>query len=414
MMKSFAWIACAAALAGCGEEQVRYTAPDASVWYAAAPRWEATDAGVAGYALVTNSLQNSVSILDLAARRVVATLPIGVTPLIENGPHHLAVDRAANVLYSPLSFPPPSIPSGPHAAHGSSLRPGVLIKRALDDFRLLGRVDVDANPGDMALSPDGRRAFVSHFDLARAQAHPGDRDAQRSNLVVIDTRTMQREFTVPVCVAAHGIGVSPDGLTVYLACYGDDAMGVVSLRGAQPEVTLVPIGAQIAPNPTSPTYGPYAITRAPDGSAVWLGCTPPSAMAGNRGLLIAFDPAARRFDTNRATRALIGTPLFGAYSADGATMVVPLQGRDAVARVTTGPSLRVVDQIPVDPAQCVLPHQVSLGPDGLFYLVCEGTHDRLRQEPGSVLALRPDDLSVAARYVVGAYPDAIVFVGGAR
>ncbi len=400
----------AALAAGCADDTVRYPdALDAGWSPARSTRWAQPDGGVAGYAYVSNSLMNSVSILDLAARRTVATIPVGVVPLAENGPHHLAVVPRDNAMYMPLSFPPPSIPSGPHAAHGSSSRPGVFIKRALDDFRLLGRVDIDPNPGEMLLSPDGRRAFVSHFDLVRAQAHPNDRAMQRSNLVVINTRTMEREFTVPMCVAAHGMAVAPDGNTVYAACYGEDALAVVSLTGARPEVTLVPIRGELAPNPTSPTYGPYAVTAAPDGSTVWVGCSPPNASAGGRGLLIAFDTVARRFDTARATTTLQGTPFFGAYSADGNSLVVPLQGRDAIVRLTAAAPLRVMEQRAMRTEDCVLPHVISRGPDGLFYLVCEGVHDRIREEPGTVLALHPDTLDIVARYPVGEYPDAIVF-----
>jgi hypothetical protein len=49
------------------------------------------------------------------------------------------------------------------------------------------------------------------------------------------------------------------------------------------------------------------------------------------------------------------------------------------------------------------------GPDGLYYLVCEGRPPTQRQVPGTVLALHPDDLRTVARYDVGFVPDAIVF-----
>ncbi len=414
LTRLLAFAIAASTLGACGEEVTRYAPLDASAWDARGPTWEVPDGGAAGYGFVSNSLMNSVSILDLAARRTIATIPVGVVPLAENGPHHLALDPASNAFFTPLSMPPASVPSGPHAAHGASTRPGVLVKRALDDFRLLGRVDVDANPGDMVLSPDRRRVFVSHFDLLRAQANPGNRDAQRSNLVVVDARTMERTHTIPVCVAAHGMVVSPDGNTVYMACYGDDALGVVSFAGPTPTVRLVPIRNELAQNPTAPTYGPYAITASPDGSTVWLSCSPPNPSAGSRGLLIAFDTRTQAFDAARASTSLIGTPFFGAYAPDGSTMLMPLQGRDAIARVTTAAPLRVLEQLPVNSAECVLPHQISLGPDGRYYLVCEGTHDRLRQERGTVLALDPSTLAVTARYEVGVFPDAIYFLGGAR
>lgn len=396
-----------AALAGCGDERVTWVAPDATAWFSPTQRWEVPDGGVA---VVTNSGVSSISLLDLTTRRTIGTFPIGVVPLADNGPHHLGVNPAEGWFVTPLSFPVPSIASGPHASHGSAERPGILIKRSLRDFRLLGRVDVDANPGDMLLSPDTRRAYVSHFDLLRAQRNVGNRDAQRSNLIVIDTTTMQRTATVPLCVAAHGMALSPDGNTLYAACYGDDALAVVRFTNGQPDVRLVPIGSAVASNPTNPQYGPYSVTVAPDGSTVWVGCT-----IGDRGgLLIAFDTATGAFDTARSTRSLLGKPFFGAYSPDGATMLIPLQGRDGIARVRTGSPFAVMQQVAMTPEQCLLPHQISLGPDGLYYLVCEGRHGTLMNEPGHVLALNPDDLSVVARYPTDIYPDAIVFVGGRR
>ena len=390
-------------LAGCGEERVVYDRPDAAAWGPRCERASLPDGGIGNVAYVSNSLMNSVSVLDLAAGRTLATHPVGVGPLAENGPHHLALDVAAGVFYSPLSFPAPAIPAGPHAEHGSAATPGVFVKRSLCDFRLLGQTDLDPNPGDLVLSPDGRTAYVSHFDLRRALANTGSPDAQRSNLLIIDTATMTRTATVPVCVAAHGMTVSPDGRTVFMACYGDDALGVVSLDGPRPSVRLVHIG-QAPTSAVNPTHGPYALGLSPDGTTVWVGCTV-------SGVLIAYDVAAGRFDEARLTRRLGGKAYFPGFSPDGATMLVPTQGRDSVARITTRAPLTVLQQVSFEAEQCVLPHQVALGPDGLYYLVCEGRHgtDPALNQPGTVLALNPDDLSVVRRFTVGVFPDAIVF-----
>ncbi|MBP6833072.1 MAG: YncE family protein [Deltaproteobacteria bacterium] len=394
----------ASCLVGCGEERVVYDRLDASAWGSGC-----TDPGIpdGGLGYVTNSLMNSVAVLDLGAGTVRATHPIGVGPLAENGPHHLAVDLARSVLYSPLSFPAAAIPAGPHAEHGSSDTPGIFVKRSLCDFRLLGQVDVDPNPGDMVLSADGRTAYVSHFDLRRAQANVGDPERQKSNLIVIDTATMTRTATIPVCVAAHGMVVSSDGRTVFMACYGDDALGVVSLDGPRPTVRLVHIGGSPPRSTTSPSYGPYSLALSPDGASVWLGC----AVAN---VLIAYDVASGTLDESRLTRRLPGKAWFPGFSPDGSTMVVPTQGRDSVTRLSTGPGLALRDQRYFTPEECTLPHQVAYGPDGLYYLVCEGRHtsDPARSQPGSILALHPDDLRTVRSFPVGVFPDAIVFAGG--
>lgn len=397
-------------LSGCADPQIVYDAPDGRAWGAACTGWSPPDGGVA---FVTNSMMNSVAVLDLAARETVATHPVGVTPLAENGPHHLAIDLAQGVLYTPLSYPVTGLSSGPHAEHGSSVVPGTFIKRALCDFRLLGSVDVDPNPGDMLLTRDGQRAYVTHYDLNRALANPGNRAAQLSNLVVIDTRTMTRAATVPLCVAGHGMAFSPDERTLYVACAGDDAIAVVDLTTSPPAPRLIPIRSTLAGG--SPQYGPYAIGVAADGRTVWLGCT-----EGRPAPLLAFDTATAQFDARRIFTRLPGRAMFPAFTPDGTMMLVPTQAADGLVLMSTTAPLQVLGQLAIRADDCVAPHQVSRGPDGLYYLVCEGRHgaDPAQRTAGSVLAvsLNPLDhtMTVAARYPAGIYPDAIVFAGGPR
>ncbi len=394
-------VALGASAIGCTDPVTVYDGPDAAAWGPACTTRSAPDGGV-GY--VTNSLMNSVSVLDLGAGATAGTHVIGVTPLVVNGPHHLVLDDAHGWMFSPMSFPSATTSAGPHAAHGSSQTPGVLVRRSLCDFRLLGELAVDPNPGDIAITPDRRTVFVSHFDLRRALLNVGDADAQRSNLVVVDAASMTRRATVPLCVAAHGMAVAPDGRTLYVACYGDDALAVVDLTTPTPTPRLVYLSHAPA-SVTDPSYGPYAVGISPDGSTVWVGCSV-------TGLLVAFDTATAAFDTARA-RTFASKPLFPAFGPDGATMVVPLQGPDAVARVTTAAPLRVAQQVTFDPAVCTLPHQVARGPDGRFYVVCEGRHgtDPGTATAGTVVALDPDTLRVVHTFPVGLYPDDILFGG---
>jgi hypothetical protein len=62
----------------------------------------------------------------------------------------------------------------------------------------------------------------------------------------------------------------------------------------------------------------------------------------------------------------------------------------------------------VNATDCRLPHEIARGPDGRFYLVCEGDH----ATPSRVVTFDPMSLQVTARFDVGVYPDRVVFVGG--
>lgn len=388
---------------GCGTEVVVYDAPDGAAWGTARAQWSRPDAGVP-LAFVTNSRQNSVAILDLSARRVITTLPVPVIPLAENGPHHLAIDPVRRVLYTPLSMPAPVTSPGPHGDHGLASVSGIFVKRDLYTLRLLGQVEVDPNPGDMVLSHDRRRAYVSHFDMARALSNVGDRAAQLSNIVEVDVERMTVLRRIPTCVAAHGMALSADDRTLYVACTGDDALGVIDLSASPAGVRLVTLTEGAQPASGSPIFSPYSLAMAPDGRRVWVGLS-----ANMNRALIAFDTAAGRWDSARILRQFPGYPWFPGFSADGATLVVPTQNQNAVVMLRDGDAPTVLRTSYFNESTCVLPHQVSLGPDGLYYLVCEGVWSAQRQVPGNVLALHPDDLRVVARYDVGFVPDAIVF-----
>jgi len=388
---------------GCAGETVVYDAPDGAAWREGRAQWSAPDAG-APLAFVTNSRGNTVSVLDLSARRVLTTVPVPVIPLAENGPHHLAVDIARGVIYTPLSMPAPLNVPGPHGDHGNAFVNGIFVKRDLRTLRLLGQVEVDPNPGDMILSHDRRRAYVSHFDMARALANVGSRPAQLSNVIEIDVERMVTLRRIPTCVAAHGMALSPDDRTLYIACTGDDALGVIDLSASPAAVRLVQLTEGAMPAGGAPTFAPYSLGISPDGRRVWVGLS-----ANLNRVLIAFDTARGAFDGSRILRQFPGYPWFPGFSADGSTLLVPTQNQGSVVMLRDDPTPRVLMTRTFPEGECVLPHQVSLGPDGLYYLVCEGVFSSQRQVPGTVLALHPDDLRTVARYDVGSVPDAIVF-----
>lgn len=354
------------------------------------------------YGLVSNNGSDTVSVVDLQARAVVGTLRVGLDPVDNDGPHHLAFDRARGQLFVALAYPAPALSPGPHAAHGSASRPGKVVRLDVPSGQLSGQMRADANPGDIVLSDDGARLVVSHFDLQRAlsQAAKGP-EAQRASLLVYDTSDFRADASprdIPVCITPHGLALSrPDARFAYVACNGEDAIAVVDLSQPDPAaaVTRVPVG----PAPGSggvPRYGPYAAVLAPDNRQLLVGNTE------GRDL--------RVFDTSTLTMAsgsldAPGAVYFAAANATSTLAYVPVQTPDALLRVAL-PSLAQQAYRPLD-SECVRPHEAVLwNQDSELLLVCEGDH----VTPGALLFLDPATLATRARIELGVYPDKILVV----
>jgi DNA-binding beta-propeller fold protein YncE len=349
-------------------------------------------------AYVTNNGSDSVSVLDRDGD-VVTTVPIDLDPEAHEAPHHLAVDPSAKAVFVALAFPPaPTKKKDPHAAHGASENPGKLARLDLADLSARDVVDVDENPGDVALTHDRSRVLVTHFDMRRAMdvaargaASPATMFAE---LVVLDARTMQRVGARPVCTAPHGIATTADDRTAFIACYGSDELAIVDLATNGLPTTRIPLGS--APGvPGVPRYGPYSATLSPDDARV--------VVADLEGQDIrVFDRAEKRFVPER-TVPLAAKAFMPAF-VDRTTILVPTQAPDGIARVDVERAV-VTARGALTKAECTLPHVVKVAKDGRVYLVCEGDHT----SPGSVLELDAATLTMKRRWAVGVYADGIDF-----
>lgn len=348
-------------------------------------------------ALVTNNYDDTVSYVDLGLTppAEVARIPVGLSPVEREGPHHLVLEPSGEVVWVGISNFVPNAGGGPHGAHGTGVANGYAQAFRVKDGVELARVRVDRNPGDIRITPDGKKVLLTHFDLLRiTQASPGaGPDELYSRLAVIDVATRTREALVPVCPAAHGISVSRDGARAFIACW-DDRVAIVDLEAPDyPSTTtfVLPIPGTIA----TPECQPYALTPATDGHAVWVGCFESGELRTLSGTGVMSDVAVD----------LGGAPMFGEQLADS-RLVVPAQAGDGLFFLDPD-TLSVLHTTRFDPADCRMPHIVSRAGDRLV-LVCEGD----RVEPGSMVLL---DLEGEVQQVIplGRYPDdlAIVPVG---
>lgn len=352
----------------------------------------------AGY--VTNNGSDSISVIDRDGDAVVS-VPVDIDPDAHEAPHHLTVDSQSKRLFVALAFPPdvkPSAKKDPHSSHGNATDNGKLARLDLGTLAVRETADVDENPGDVVLTPDRKHVLVSHFDMRRAMdvaarggASPSTMFAQ---LVVFDAKDLKRVGARPICVAPHGITVTEDNRTAYIACYGSDELAVVDLASEGLATSRIPLGAGQGV-PGVPRFGPYAATLSPDQKLVVV-----DDLEGED--IRVLDRASKRFLTDKSVP--LAAKAFMPAFVDGHTLLVPTQSPDGMVRVDLDRA-KVERRTSFAREQCALPHVVRVAKDGRAYVVCEGDH----RAPGSVLEIDPATLEVKKRWTVGVYPDGLAF-----
>jgi YVTN family beta-propeller protein len=347
-------------------------------------------------AYVSNSLSDTIGVLDLDAFAVVAEVPVGRDPVDTDGPHHLAIDRERGLLYVALSYPNSLLDFGPHL-HGMSEKFGYTERLALDDLRPLGEARVDVSPGDIALSPSGERLVVSHYDLVRAVAETF-LEERRASLIWFEPAAnlgheSARESRLVVCVAPHAVVFSRDERRLFVACTGEDALAVVDLEGRE-VLARVPVADSIG-QPGSPIHQPYALVA--DAAVERLVVT---NLDSKTVSLFSVDELPER----TWTTPLLGSPYFPAW-LDAQRLLVPLQSPSG-AVILDAESGELVLEASYGAADCESPHEAVVSSDGRVFLVCEGD----RVEAGAIVELDPETLAVEQRLDVGVYPDRLVLL----
>lgn len=353
------------------------------------------DLPASNFAVVPSSGSDRLTVVDLDAEKALATTPIGRSPVVLDGPHQVVGHLQSRRLYTVFGYPTAVANAGNHS-HGGSSRPGWVEALSLDDLAPLAEVRVDSNPGELAISDDGNRLVVTHFDLASAVAPDKTLDERRSTLSVVDPATML-PFGTPepdkllVCVAPHGIALSrPDAKTAFVACNGEDGIAIVDLDNRHDPITLVPVG-EGARNTGAPAFGPYGVALSPDGSRLAIGSRE------------AHD--VRFLDVATKTMSSLAVPMLGevyapAWSKDGARLYVPTRGLDALVVIDSGTGSTVVQRL-FDAATCSAPIEAALAPDGMtVHVTCEGTSS----SPGAIVTLDATTLEVRGRVDVGFFP----------
>ena len=360
-----------------------------------------------GRLLVTNSLDDTVTVLDLDSVEAgtpvaIATVPVGSNPVEREGPHHLVADDAGAFYYVGISMFVPGGGSGPHGVHGAGDVEGRALKLRADDHVQVGSVRVDRNPGDIRLSPDGGLLAVSHFDLLRVQqalsAGDVDPSAFDSRVIFIDPTTMTRERLVSVCPAAHGLAFSPDGSRLVASCFSDE-IAVINLLDPGYPVARIPVVDEPG-DVGAPVCSPYATTIDPLGETAWVSC-----FESGEVVAVDLDTGAR----DGRVVPLNGRALFGSFNADGTTLAIAAQSDqvstiafiDAVTGAVQSSTFLFTDV-------CEAAHVAAyVDDDRKIAVVCEGNH----RDPGTLVVIdAAAPHTILAHATLGIYPDDIALL----
>lgn len=348
--------------------------------------------------VTTNNGDDTLSFVStdsIAAPRLLGTAVIGENPVDLEGPHHLAHSPDGRWLYYNLSNYVINGGSGPHGAHGSGSLPGYLVKLDARTYRTVGKVLVDRSPGDVIVSADGKRVFVSHYDLARfndqlLKGRPVEEGY--SAIAIIDADTMQQLSLLPICPTAHGEGLSLDQKRLYVTCSLTDELAVIDVQDPRaPQVERrVKIGPQSGGS-GDPRYSPYALIVHPTDGMVWISSTKSNDVR-------VYDPAQQKMLDGRTVQ-VGGSALFGAWSQDKQTLYIPTQNPDQLVAIELATG--ATHSLTLPATGCLNAHAVTLTPLGAA-VVCEGDHLVRR---GSVVLVDLAHWAIGGTVEIGLFPD---------
>ena len=199
---------------------------------------------------VTDSESNTVSVIDLAAGKVVKAIPTGRYPHgfrlspdgtqlfvanVEDGSVSVIdVAKLAETARIPVGKAPVQVGFTPDGTSVYvSLRDEdkvAVIDRATQ--QLVAKVAVGRKPIQVYVMPDGRSVYVANQG---SDANPDNR------VSIIDVATNKVVKTLTVGAGAHGVAISKDGLSAYVTNIRDDDISVID-TASQAVVRTIPVG----------------------------------------------------------------------------------------------------------------------------------------------------------------------------
>jgi len=298
-------------------------------WAGAIPSPTSAAMGSAPKAYVGLFNDNAVAVIDTGTNRVLSTIPIPA------GPHGLVISPDGRRVYassdgastvSVISTVTDRVVSSievgksPHGLAISRDGRQVLVAVfgtnqvvAIDTVRnqIVARIPV-GNPHNIAMSPDGRTAYV-------AAQQPGS-----MALAILDLTTRRQVGTVPLEATPRALNFSPDGKALYFTLAGSPAVQVLD-----PKRNQIVDQIQVGESP----HHPYVTATGEYGLVVVQG----------PGQLAVINPASQKVI---GTVAVGKFPHWVATTSDGDTAYVTNEGANTVSVVDVEKQ-KVLATIPV-------------------------------------------------------------------
>lgn len=315
---------------------------------------------------VTNERSGEVTIFDARTEKLVGTVPVGKRP---RGVHASPDGKLLYVAVSgsPIIGPPKldekGAPIFPKTEDGDRAEDGIAVID-LKSKKLVKKFPTGTDPEEFAVSPDGKRIYVSNEDAATAS--------------VLNATDGKVEAVIKVKEEPEGVAFSPNGKFVYVTCETKREVFVIGAKTNE-TVAEIAVGGR-----------PRTISFLPDGSKAFI----PSETAGTIAVIDTMNyKVAEKIRLPEGSR-----PMGTIMSRDGKRLFVST-GRAGTVCVLDPAAGKVLHAIKVGQR----PWGLTLAPDGKKLFVANGP---------------PDDVSVidvgaakeVGRFKVGQSPWGVVIV----
>jgi YVTN family beta-propeller protein len=260
-----------------------------------------------GQLYVAQSGANSVTVVNAASNDLLATIPVGSTPL------RLAATPTGQTVYV--------VNNGSNTVSAISTASNTVI----------ATIPVGTGPTSLAVTPDGSRVFV---------ANPTS-----GTVSVISTASNTVTATWTFAAGVNGVAVSPDGLTLYVSDISNNTVKICNAASGSPIATIGGL------------HYPDSMALTPDGKSLYV---------SNRGAasVSVINTASRGIV---ATVGVGAAPISVAISWDGSDVYVANYNANSLSVISTATNsvVQTVTATMASPYSVVVTNLCSPAPAGL-------------------------------------------------